>query len=237
MFSAPPFPRRDPVAFSLVESLVAVAVIGILATLLFPAVDTLRNKSQQAKCASNLRQLGTALLQYAAENNGALPSGKTWDRDISSYLGVPEWNTAGANSPVLTCPADRRSRPLADGKFPRSYTSSYIKPADPTQGLFGDGDVQPSRRLVQITRPSQTIMIFEMFTTGTGAEVANEQFMQAYGWSSGYQSAASTPRLPNGKFYHGNTLNYLFADGHLEPLPPAYIYTPPNNFWRAIPLP
>ncbi len=233
----PPSPWRARAAFSLAEILVVTAIIGLLAALLFPSLESLRAKSQQTKCAGNLQQLGAALLRYAGEYNGSLPTGSTWDREISSYLEVPVWNTAGANSSVLTCPADQRSRPLADGKFPRSYTSSYIKPADPSQGLFGDGTVQVSRRLAQITRPSQAIMLFEMFTTGAGAYVANEQFMQAYGYSSGYQSAASTPRLPNGKFYHGKSLNYLFADGHLESLPPDYIYTPPNNFWRAQPFP
>jgi prepilin-type N-terminal cleavage/methylation domain-containing protein/prepilin-type processing-associated H-X9-DG protein len=233
----PPFPRRVRAAFSLVETLVVTAIIGILAALLFPTVESLRNKGQQTKCAGNLRQLGAALLQYAGENAGSLPPGNTWDREISSYLNVSEWNTAGANSAVLTCPADRRSRPLANGKFPRSYTGSQIKPADPTQGVFGDGAAVPSRRLVQITQPSRTILLFEMFTTGAGAFVANEQFMQAYGYSSGYQTAASTPRLSNAKFYHGTSLNYLFADGHLESLPPHLIYTPPNNLWRALPFP
>jgi len=232
-----PVSRCARAAFSLAETLVVAAIIGILAALLFPAVDTLRNKSQQTKCAGNLRQLGTALLQYAGENTGSLPPGKTWDREISSYLDVSTWNTTGANCAVLTCPADRRAGPLANGKFPRSYTSSQIKPADPSQGLFGDGGTFSSRRLTQIVRPSQTLMLFEMFTSSSGDSVANEQFMQAYAYSSGYQSAASTPRLTNGKFYHGSTLNYLFADGHLESLPPHHIYTPPNNFWRALPFP
>lgn len=226
-------PPKSSTAFSLVETLIVIGIIATLTVLLVPSLDSMQNRARQAKCASNLRQIGGALLQYAGENNGALPSGRIWDREISPYLGIADWNTKGANTAVLTCPMDKRSGPLASGKYPRSYTSSQIKPSDPTQGVFGDDVNFTSRRLSFITRPGSTILIFEYFTDATGKAINNEQFMQAYGYTAGYQSTASLPRLANGRYYHGSAFNYLFADGHVEAMPPATVFTPPNNSWRA----
>jgi prepilin-type N-terminal cleavage/methylation domain-containing protein/prepilin-type processing-associated H-X9-DG protein len=60
------FKRRK--AFSLVELLVVVAIIGILASMLLPALSQARAKSQQAFCIANVRQLALALNLYANDN-------------------------------------------------------------------------------------------------------------------------------------------------------------------------
>ena len=54
------FPRRT--GFTLVELIVAIAVVGILAALLFPALERSRDAARTAACASNLRQLEAAAL-------------------------------------------------------------------------------------------------------------------------------------------------------------------------------
>lgn len=227
--------RCSPLGISLLETLVAVAIVGTLATVILPTISSARSRADTAKCASNLRQLGFGILTYAAESDGFLPPGATWDRSISPYLGIEDWNKVGANTSVLTCPADKRSRPLPTGKYPRSYTGSVIKVADQTQGVFGDGGTQVSRKLAAIPQPGLTIMLFESFTNGSGNTLDNEQFMGGFAWSSGFQTEVSTPKLKNGRLYHQPVMNFLFADGHVESLPPAKIYTPPVLLWRATP--
>lgn len=54
-------------AFTLVELLVVIAIIGMLASLLMPAIKTGAQKAKAAKCTSNLRQIGISVLQYVAD--------------------------------------------------------------------------------------------------------------------------------------------------------------------------
>jgi len=66
--------RRRSRAFTLVELLVIVAVIGILTVLLLPAVMAAREAARRASCKSNLRQVGVALHQFH-EVRGSFPVG------------------------------------------------------------------------------------------------------------------------------------------------------------------
>ncbi len=62
-------------AFSLIELLVVVSIIAVLAGMLLPAIKTVKQVADQVKCGSNMKQAGTFLLQYAAENDGRFPGG------------------------------------------------------------------------------------------------------------------------------------------------------------------
>lgn len=65
--------RQKP-AFTLIELLIVIAIIGLLVSILVPALSRAREVSRRTICASNLRQFGIALLSYAQDNESWLPA-------------------------------------------------------------------------------------------------------------------------------------------------------------------
>jgi prepilin-type N-terminal cleavage/methylation domain-containing protein len=78
-----PLSRRPAAAFTLIELIVVVAIIGVLAAMLLPALGRARDKARQIACASNLRQLGLSFVLYDGDNDGAVP-GKSVDWEDAS---------------------------------------------------------------------------------------------------------------------------------------------------------
>ena len=100
--------------FSVLELLVSVAVVAVLAALVFPAVKGTMENAQSAGCVSNLRQIGSALIAFAGDHEGYLPRTVYFDSDgypneywttrIKSYLGIANPDLqVGQN--ILRCPA------------------------------------------------------------------------------------------------------------------------------------
>jgi prepilin-type N-terminal cleavage/methylation domain-containing protein/prepilin-type processing-associated H-X9-DG protein len=82
--------RRRNVAFTLVELLVVITIIGVLMSLLLPAVNSVRESMRRTQCKNNLAQLGNAAQQHLAAQ-GHFPSsgwGWAWNGDPDHGFGA-----------------------------------------------------------------------------------------------------------------------------------------------------
>jgi prepilin-type N-terminal cleavage/methylation domain-containing protein/prepilin-type processing-associated H-X9-DG protein len=89
-------------AFTLIELLVVIGIIGILASLLMPALAQAKQKANRIKCLNQMKQLGLALTMYAGDHDGQFPPRRrgetnTWVGRLFPYYGDVH---------VLKCPSD-----------------------------------------------------------------------------------------------------------------------------------
>jgi len=82
--------------FTMIELIVSVAVIGVLISMLLPALGGARESARGVMCTSNLRQLVTAWRVYANENNGfAMPLAYTSLAAVGTGDSIYWWGAAG----------------------------------------------------------------------------------------------------------------------------------------------
>ena len=100
--------------FTLIELLVAISIIGLLISILLPALSTAKERGQETKCRAHMRMLGTAFMSYAQGNGDFLCSG-SFDPDVANGRDGPVdqigWvadlvNLNIANPGQMLCPSN-----------------------------------------------------------------------------------------------------------------------------------
>ncbi len=157
------FTQYSYAAFTLIEILVATAIIGILVAVLFAVIDRGRSSANASQCLSNLRQLAIAMHLYTQDNNGCLPysmepaHGGSWDYLLRAYLFSQEEAKAagkakGLPTGIFRCPVSRKT--VLDAE----RASSFAININLVKQNASRGDPQ---LMVNIAVPSQTYLIID----------------------------------------------------------------------------
>jgi len=121
--------------FTLVELLVVITIIGILISLLLPAVQAAREAARRVQCANNLKQLGLALHIYH-ELLGAFPPGTAWEIDaMNARMGLHVFLLPYLEQENLYSQLERE-RPVYEGlnrEFGETTLEVFVCPSDGKQ--------------------------------------------------------------------------------------------------------
>jgi prepilin-type N-terminal cleavage/methylation domain-containing protein/prepilin-type processing-associated H-X9-DG protein len=206
-------------AFSLIELLVAISVIGILAALLLPSLARSKQQAQGTYCVNNLKQMNAAWMLYSDDflqttvpNVGMLQP---------EYVTNLNWVVGNVNSPL-----DQTNSLLLSRSLLGSYTKNtmiYRCPSDPASGrvrsvsinnyMHGKGMmINPNflnnEKTTDIRQPASSFVFLD-----ESAQTINDGYFVMV-LTTNFNSGLSVVDLPAN--YHGGAGAFSFADGHAQ---------------------
>lgn len=215
-------PSRGRKAFTLLELLACIGILLVLAALLFPLTKKIQETGKRGACISNLRAIGSAQVQYSAENNGAITPNRSnegaiavfWNQELAAYITGSERRGAGQGNPpakckTFHCPGARNPSP----PDVLGYSSVYVEKSSYGQNLLLGGGNESAvtangyprnQRRQMVEKPSKMILVAET----PAVNIA----------SYSYEGPSA------GLTRHNGVSNFLFVDGHVETA--AYPVTP-----------
>ena len=225
-------------AFTLIELLVVVAIIAILAAILFPVFAKVREKARQTTCASNLRQVGLGFLQYAQDYDGVNCTYGYWTTQ-STYEKFQYWyglwdHASGVtdfskgllypymkNSQVEDCP-DAATLPLGTPPNPIGYGYNWLASPTTNEGVDADQYAHRGPADSQIQSPSETLLLADT------ASVSSTTAARA-GFAFPPSRATASVQWASIHGRHNGYANVLWFDGHVKAMRVSFPATNANG--------
>ena len=211
--------------FTLIELLVVVAIISVLAAILFPVFARARENARRASCLSNMKQIGLGMMQYTQDYDEQYPLAKIDAQQTDpSMPGSKFIVTAGTvctagncitwmdllqpytkSVQIFVCPSARNKE---NEKFP-SYGYSNAIGSGTARASYDStlpSATYPPLKLAQIQRPAEVYAVMENNYSSATAVSPKTQRNFANGTKT--ERLRVTPHLEGG--------NVAFADGHVK---------------------
>ena len=213
--------RGKSAGFTLIELLTVIAIIGILAAILIPVVGAVRESARQAKCMSNMRQIGLGILMYEGEL-GVLP-GPIFRRVVKPEGDVPDirelnWifdDYLEIRSEVWECPTNAQYMDPALNPGAVMFLLNNKLSTNPPQffGYPGTGSMPiPIGQIVSAGRDPKSLRSSEPTMIWMISDVDGKNYSAAQIGTSNPEK----PLDPNAPPVHNGSRNFVFFDGHAE---------------------
>ena len=200
--------------FTLVELLVAIAIIALLAAMLLPALNKARGRAKQIQCSSNMKQLAMGFEFYANEFNDVVPlpydppKKRSWNKYIFPYINnAASYNDMDhelLNKTKMFCPADL-------GTYGTMLTTYAMNTYVGSVNWWGySRNIYISRRY--INKPSEVYIVGEKESGATlgGYGISKDAFPNFLLWQ--VNATKVQQRMPD---RHTNGVNFMYFDGHV----------------------
>ncbi|MBV9468489.1 MAG: DUF1559 domain-containing protein [Abitibacteriaceae bacterium] len=204
------------VGFTLIELLVVVAIIAILAAILFPVFATAREKARMAACQSNLKQIGVAVMMYSQDYDETMPlwaQGSSFNPGayinwlLDPYIKVQSTDlTVTDKKAIWRCPSTDRSM------VQESYGYNYTRLGYFTSSTGYYANYQRPAKLAALQAPSQTICFAE------GTTVVRAPYAVFNLGSPDTVAAWHQTTDVKGGLDPEGWCNILWCDGHVKPM-------------------
>lgn len=231
--------QRKQASFTLVEILVVIAIIGIIAALLLPALQSALDSSRQAACANNQRQCGIAIQSYADDWRGHYPlAGKGCTVFWTSFASGATGGTAYVDRGALYCPANPyytasttgggtfRAGPAGGfggyGMYQANIDTKYAARKFnfyTTIGTYPKADYYQFYALARVKEPSTTPLLADTVSLKDTDPAAYGRMVMTFlpnSHGTSYSTAIHT--------LHQGRADLLFFDGHVQNLDPYGMY-------------